>query len=137
MISDSLLVIVPNSKLMRIMLRCNNDDNEQVFGSITKPLIEKMLFRRMKQCSGDSEPASLEDIHLMFLERENATPTGQGNQGPNPMRSSLSLLIRHPTSTVHYFWRQFDDRFMRPVFGGRGFVPILPGSPTSPPDEAV
>lgn len=111
---------------------------EQVFGSITKPLIETMLFRRSKPAANlDSEPASLEDIHLMFLERENVAATGQGNLGPNPMRSSLSLLIRHPTSTVHYFWRQFDDRFMRPVFGGRGFVPIVPGSPTSPPDEAV
>jgi hypothetical protein len=26
-------------------------------------------------------------------------------------------------------WRKFDDRFMRPVFGGRGFVPFVPGSP--------
>ncbi|KAJ8622606.1 hypothetical protein MRB53_031135 [Persea americana] len=109
-----------------------------VFGSITKPLIEAMLFRRSKPAANlDSEPASLEDIRLMFLERENVAATGQGNLGPNPMRSSLSLLIRHPTSTVHYFWRKFDDRFMRPVFGGRGFVPIVPGSPTSPPDEAV
>jgi sodium/hydrogen exchanger 8 len=27
----------------------------------------------------------------------------------------------------HHYWRKFDDGFMRPVFGGRGFVP---GSPT-------
>jgi len=36
--------------------------------------------------------------------------------------------MRYPTTTVHYFWRKFDDKFMRPVFGGRGFVPVVPGS---------
>ncbi|XP_058077853.1 sodium/hydrogen exchanger 1-like isoform X2 [Magnolia sinica] len=107
----------------------------KVFGSITKPLINAMLFRRMKPENPDSEPASLEDIRLLFLERENATAAG--HPLPNPMRSSLSLLIRHPTSTVHYFWRKFDDRFMRPVFGGRGFVPFIPGSPTDAADESV
>ncbi|MCO5613146.1 hypothetical protein L7F22_067422 [Adiantum nelumboides] len=33
--------------------------------------------------------------------------------------SSLHMLLRAPTSTVHYFWRKFDDAYMRPMFGGR------------------
>jgi len=37
--------------------------------------------------------------------------------------------MRYPATTVHYFWRQFDDNFMGPIFGGRGFVPVVPGTP--------
>ncbi|KAK7356021.1 hypothetical protein VNO80_15287 [Phaseolus coccineus] len=44
--------------------------------------------------------------------------------------SSIRALLRTPTHTVHRLWRKFDDAFMRPVFGGRGFVPVEPGSPT-------
>lgn len=43
--------------------------------------------------------------------------------------SSLRLLLTTPTHTVHRLWRKFDDTFMRPVFGGRGFVPQVPSSP--------
>jgi len=38
---------------------------------------------------------------------------------------SLRLLWTTPTYTVHRLWRKFDDTFMRPVFGGRGFVPYV------------
>lgn len=44
--------------------------------------------------------------------------------------TSLRLLLTTPTHTVHRYWRKFDNAFMRPVFGGRGFVPYVPGSPT-------
>lgn len=47
----------------------------------------------------------------------------------NPRPTSLRLLLTTPTHTVHRYWRKFDDAFMRPVFGGRGFVPYVPGSP--------
>ncbi|KAL5995835.1 hypothetical protein ACLOJK_025906 [Asimina triloba] len=107
--------------------------HEQVFGSITKPLVGALLFRRIKPGNQESDPASLEDIRLLFLERENAAAAGL--PVTNPMRSSLTMLIRHPTSTVHYFWRKFDDRFMRPIFGGRGFVPFVPGSPSGAEDR--
>lgn len=43
--------------------------------------------------------------------------------------SSLRSLLATPTRSVHRFWRRFDDAYMRPMFGGRGFVPIHPGSP--------
>ncbi|CAL5380880.1 unnamed protein product [Camellia sinensis] len=106
-----------------------------VFGSITKPLIEALLLRHAKPTSvsdvGDF--ASLEDLRLLFL--ENGDPTDNGSGQTVPRRNSLRLLIAHPSSTVHYFWRKFDDRFMRPVFGGRGFVPFVPSSPTGAADE--
>lgn len=31
---------------------------------------------------------------------------------------------------VHHYWRTFDDSFMRPIFGGRGFTPVIPNSET-------
>ncbi|PKI67898.1 hypothetical protein CRG98_011494 [Punica granatum] len=59
----------------------------------------------------------------------------QGSDGDLPNHEvvrpgSLRALLTTPTHTVHYYWRKFDDAIMRPVFGGRGFVPYVPGSPT-------
>ena len=108
--------------------------SKQVFGSVTKPLIEAVLLRHAKPTLSDAgDFASLEDLRLLFL--ENGDPSDNSGNQTGPMRSSFRLLMRHPTSTVHYFWRKFDDRFMRPVFGGRGFVPFVPGSPTGAADE--
>ncbi|OVA20098.1 Na+/H+ exchanger [Macleaya cordata] len=98
-----------------------------VFGSITKPLIECVLFGRK---SDTPQPASLEDIRLLFL--DNGGPLDEMGQPILPRGSSIGLLMQYPASTVHYFWRKFDDKYMRPVFGGRGFVPVVPGSPTDP-----
>lgn len=44
-----------------------------------------------------------------------------------PRPTSLRMLLSRPS--VHHYWRKFDNSFMRPVFGGRGFVPFVPGSP--------
>ncbi|PON64420.1 Na+/H+ exchanger [Parasponia andersonii] len=105
-----------------------------VFGSITKPLIEAVLLRHSKPSTSDAaDVPSLEDLQLLLI--ENGDSSEQGNNQPVPKRSSLRLLISHPTTTVHYYWRKFDDKFMRPVFGGRGFVPFVPGSPSGAADE--
>ncbi|XP_047337593.1 sodium/hydrogen exchanger 1-like [Impatiens glandulifera] len=110
-----------------------------VFGSMTKPLIEKVLPRQGKTSISDADQfTSLEDLRLLFLEDgdpNNNNEGGSNQQPPPPKRSSLRLLITNTSSTVHYFWRKFDDRFMRPVFGGRGFVPFVPGSPTGAQDQ--
>ncbi|KAJ4955595.1 hypothetical protein NE237_012378 [Protea cynaroides] len=109
-----------------------------VFGSITKPMIDALLFQQSKPSNTDaSELPSFEELHISLL--EDGGPVDEGSQREFPRRGSLSLLISHPTTTVHYFWRKFDDRYMRPVFGGRGFVPFVPGSPTcaeEPPSQA-
>lgn len=105
----------------------------QVFGSITKPLIEAVLLRHRKPAVSDATGIpSLEDLRLLFIETGNQCEQENGEQ---PKRSSLSLLIRYPAWTVHYLWRKFDDKFMRPVFGGRGFVPSAPRSPNSEANE--
>lgn len=101
---------------------------------MTKPLIEAVLLRNAKPTVSDAtDSPSLEDLRLLFL--ENGDPVDEGSNQPVRKRSSLRLLMANPTSTVHYFWRKFDDRFMRPVFGGRGFVPFVPCSPTGAADE--
>lgn len=115
---------------------CSLFSQKQVFGSITKPMIEAMLLRNAKPMVSDAtDIPSLEDLNISFL--ENGDPSEQGQQANNPPRrkNSLQLLISNPTSTIHYWWRKFDDKFMRPVFGGRGFVPFVPSSPTGARDE--
>lgn len=107
---------------------------KQVFGSITKPLIEAVLLSHYKPAISDAtELPSLEDLRSLFVEN-GAESSQQGNNPPE--RSNLRLLMTHPHITVHYLWRKFDDKFMRPVFGGRGFVPFVPGSPAEPADES-
>ncbi|KAJ8753406.1 hypothetical protein K2173_019805 [Erythroxylum novogranatense] len=106
-----------------------------VFGSITKPLVEAVLLRSRRQMDSDTTDfPSLEEIRQLFLE-DNADPSTEGNSQRAHRSSSFRLLLRHPTTTVHYYWRKFDDRFMRPIFGGRGFVPYVPASPTGAGDE--
>ncbi|KAL5068709.1 hypothetical protein RYX36_019596 [Vicia faba] len=96
-----------------------------VFGSVTKPLIEAVKLRHSKpDISGSTD--NQEDLRLLFLE---------SNSSVNQRRSTLSLLRHYPTTMVHCFWRKFDDKFMRPVFGGRGFVPVAPGS--SPAEDEI
>ncbi|KAI5326498.1 hypothetical protein L3X38_035572 [Prunus dulcis] len=106
-----------------------------VFGSITKPLISALLLQHAKPNISDAtDIPSLEDLRLLFLEP--GEPSGEGNSQPARKGSSFRLLMTHPTSTVHYLWRKFDDKFMRPVFGGRGFVPFVPGSPSGAAEAA-
>ncbi|KAL8159549.1 hypothetical protein V2J09_001086 [Rumex salicifolius] len=112
-----------------------------VFGSITKPLIEALLGRNQHAISDATDFASLDDLRLLFLENgDDGNNDDNNNNTENNARTnerSLRLMIRYPTWTTHYLWRKFDDKFMRPVFGGRGFVPYQPGSPTEAPNQNV
>ncbi|CAA6663560.1 unnamed protein product [Spirodela intermedia] len=106
-----------------------------VFGSVTNPLIQVTLFRQSRPApAADMDPPSLEDIRLLFLEPANR---GVDEGGSNQRRSGVGLIIRHPTSAAHYFWRWFDDRFMRPIFGGRGFMRLIHGFPPHEETENV
>lgn len=92
-----------------------------------------MLLRNAKPAISDAtDLPSLEELNISFL--ENGDPSEQPNTPPR-RKNSLRLLISNPTRTVHYWWRKFDDKCMRPVFGGRGFVPFVPGSPSGARDE--
>ncbi|KAK4273500.1 hypothetical protein QN277_021884 [Acacia crassicarpa] len=100
--------------------------SNMVFGPITKPLIQAVQLRLSKPLISESTE-NAEDFRFLLL--ESGGPSDQGNNQP-ARRSRLSLLISHPTSTVHYYWRKFDDNYMRPIFGGRSFVPFVPVSPS-------
>ncbi|KAK8448117.1 hypothetical protein SEVIR_8G226700v4 [Setaria viridis] len=102
-----------------------------VFGLLTKPLIRLLIPPRhlSREPSALSEPSSPKS----FLEHLAANSPGHPDleNGISLRRpASLRLLLVSPTRSVHHYWRKFDDGFMRPVFGGRGFVPFVPGSPT-------
>ncbi|KAK9691812.1 hypothetical protein RND81_09G221900 [Saponaria officinalis] len=109
-----------------------------VFGLLTKPLIRFLLphpkhFRSTSTISSDM--GSPKSFTLPLLESQGESQTDVCNQDSNLDRSiirpsSLRMLLNAPSHTVHHYWRKFDDSFMRPMFGGRGFVPFEPGSPT-------
>jgi len=98
---------------------------------MTKPLI-RLLQPSSKHLSRmiSSEPTTPKSFIVPLLE---STQDSEADLGPNvPRPHSLRMLLSTPSHTVHRYWRKFDNAFMRPVFGGRGFVPFVPGSPTEP-----
>ncbi|GAB2218762.1 hypothetical protein Droror1_Dr00001994 [Drosera rotundifolia] len=108
-----------------------------VFGFLTKHLI-RLLLPQSKHFSSvgtiSSDLGSPKAITVPFLERQECSETEFGSQEFSSQVSigrpnSLRMLLNSPSHTVHYYWRKFDDTFMRPVFGGRGFVPFVLGSP--------
>uniref|UniRef100_A0A5B6Z8D1 Sodium/hydrogen exchanger n=1 Tax=Davidia involucrata TaxID=16924 RepID=A0A5B6Z8D1_DAVIN len=101
-----------------------------VFGLMTKPLV-RFLLPPSKDLSTmmSSEPSSPKSFTLPLLSSRQESEADMGDCNiPRP--TSLRMLLSSPSHTVHHYWRKFDDAFMRPVFGGRGFVSYIPGSPT-------
>lgn len=100
----------------------------QVFGMMTKPLIRLLL--PASSHSVTSEPSSPKSLHSPLLTSMQGSDLETASHSHIVRPSSLRMLLSKPTHTVHYYWRKFDDALMRPMFGGRGFVPFSPGSPT-------
>lgn len=102
----------------------------QVFGLMTKPLV-RILLPPSKQTTSmiSSEPSSPKSVIVPLLSNGHDSEADKGSQHAN-RPTCLRMLLSIPSHTVHHYWRRFDDSFMRPVFGGRGFVPFVPGSPT-------
>ena len=100
----------------------------QVFGLLTKPLV-RLLLPSPKHLSRtlSSEPTTPKSLIVPFIDNGQNSEADLGIHIPRP--TSLRMLLSTPAHTVHYYWRKFDNAFMRPVFGGRGFVPFVPGSP--------
>ncbi|XP_009364578.2 sodium/hydrogen exchanger 2 [Pyrus x bretschneideri] len=102
-----------------------------VFGLMTKPLIRFLLPHSSKQTTSmlSSEPTTPKSIIIPLLGQDSVDDlAGHDIRRPASIRDLLTTPFnRH---TVHRYWRKFDNAFMRPVFGGRGFVPFVPGSPT-------
>lgn len=86
----------------------------QVFGFITKPLISYLIPRHETIIIRHGESAvPKDDLNVPLLSFEESTATNIGRA-----KDSLSLLIERPISTIHSYWRKFDDSYMRPIFGG-------------------
>jgi sodium/hydrogen exchanger 8 len=117
----------------------------QVFGTATKPLISWLLPPKYRSNSnvGLSPNVSLDaDFHiplLMDTERdENGIIERTGisrilNGLPHPQ--SLGMLLTAPRSKIHHVWRKFDDAYMRPMFGGRGYVRLMSRRSMHIPEE--
>ncbi|XP_064934310.1 sodium/hydrogen exchanger 1-like isoform X2 [Musa acuminata AAA Group] len=102
-----------------------------VFGLMTKPLIYFLLPPNSKHLtrslSVSSEPSSPKSFLSPLLGNGQGSELEAAQCIPRP--TNLRMLLTTPSRSVHHYWRKFDDAFMRPMFGGRGFVPFVPGSP--------
>ncbi|KAK2992663.1 hypothetical protein RJ640_014913 [Escallonia rubra] len=100
-----------------------------VFGLLTKPLV-RLLLPSPKHLSRmiSSEQITPKSFVVPLLSNGHNLEADLDHNVPRP--TSLRMLLSTPSHTVHHYWRKFDNAFMRPVFGGRGFVPYIPGSPT-------
>ncbi|XLR26430.1 hypothetical protein S83_054330 [Arachis hypogaea] len=110
-----------------------------VFGLMTKPLIRFLLPvpsgltpKRKNSTANIVDSASPKANTVPFLsngaDSEANLEPQESSYGRTPR--SIRDLLSTPTHSVHRLWRKFDNSFMRPVFGGRGFVPIERGTPT-------
>lgn len=112
-----------------------------VFGLMTKPLLRWLLPPNLRDGGDASEPATpknplgLQVPLLAEEEEEESEPSQPPPSNTDRNRSARMLLLR--TSTVHQMWRKFDDSFMRPMFGGRGFVLPLPISHNRHTQESI
>ncbi|XP_030552456.1 sodium/hydrogen exchanger 2-like [Rhodamnia argentea] len=101
-----------------------------VFGLLTKPLIRLLLpLRKPSSSMTESELSSPKSLTLPLLQNGQDPEVSMNGQNGTARPSSLRMLWTTPTHTVHHYWRKFDNACMRPVFGGRGFVQYIPGSP--------
>ncbi|TKW24242.2 hypothetical protein SEVIR_3G040100v4 [Setaria viridis] len=101
-----------------------------VFGFLTKPLLTLLIPPRTGP--NTSSLLSSQSILDPLLTSMMGSDFDVG-QISSP-QYNLQFILTAPTRSVHRLWRKFDDRFMRPMFGGRGFVPFVPGSPVEPSD---
>ncbi|KAJ7980205.1 Sodium/hydrogen exchanger [Quillaja saponaria] len=101
-----------------------------VFGLMTKPLVRllvpssKHLTSMLSLPSPPSTPKPITDPLLSNGHDSEANLGSQNVFRPN----SLRMLLGIPIHSIHHYWRKLDNAIMRPVFGGRGFVPLVPGS---------
>lgn len=102
----------------------------QVFGLLTKPLVRLMLQPR-EQSSEISSPKSRSTLLPLLADGQDSVSELELVDGGISIRrpSSLTMLITKPTCIVHYYWRKFDNAFMRPIFGG--------GGEESPPNDIL
>ncbi|KAK8712906.1 hypothetical protein V6N13_148134 [Hibiscus sabdariffa] len=88
-----------------------------VFGLMTKPLIRLVLPHPKATSSMLSDQSTPKSLEAPFLGsgQDSFDDSFVGVHRPDSIRA----LLTTPAHTVHYYWRKFDNAFMRPMFGGR------------------
>ncbi|XP_008227059.1 PREDICTED: sodium/hydrogen exchanger 4 [Prunus mume] len=85
-----------------------------VFGFLTKPLINYLLPHAATSTLNHKESKDIsEDMNLPLLSFDESAETNISRAKDN-----LSTLMERPVYTIHFYWRRFDDAYMRPIFGG-------------------
>ncbi|KAI3829605.1 hypothetical protein L1987_03731 [Smallanthus sonchifolius] len=98
-----------------------------VFGLLTKPIIN-LLFPKSSYADR-TQPSSPKSIMMPLLGHRLDVEAETGDdETALETTTNLQVLFNNPTNTIHYYWRKFDDAFMRPVFGGRGFISYVTGT---------
>lgn len=101
-----------------------------VFGLMTKPLVRLLMPPSILNGNVlSSEPSSPNSSTLPLLRSSQDPESDPGDQGIH-RPASLGMLLSTTAHTIHRCWRKYDDKYMRPLFGGRGFVLPVPASPT-------
>lgn len=101
-----------------------------VFGLLTKPIV-KFLFPGSSSHVDESQAWGPKSIMMPLMgsgDRNVVVVEEEETGGGEDETSNLKRLFSNPTNTIHYYWRKFDDAFMRPLFGGRGFVSYVTGT---------
>ncbi|KAK1428217.1 hypothetical protein QVD17_17046 [Tagetes erecta] len=98
-----------------------------VFGLLTKPIIN-FLFPKSSHVD-HTQSSSPKSIMMPLLgHRLDVEPETGDDETTLEAATNLQMVFTNPANTIHYYWRKFDDAFMRPVFGGRGFISYVTGT---------
>ncbi|KAL7083009.1 hypothetical protein ACP275_14G136200 [Erythranthe tilingii] len=112
-----------------------------VFGSLTTYLIRLVLppsdFENNTHSSEPRSPSSSTINILPFLSNYTIQDLEEDDRISSRNISRLVLFLSSPYNSVHYYWRKFDNAFMRRVFGGRGFTVHLTSSPEETLDHSL
>ncbi|KAL8214911.1 hypothetical protein R6Q57_004360 [Mikania cordata] len=98
-----------------------------VFGLLTKPIIN-FLFHKSSYVD-HTQPSSPKSIMMPLIGHRLDVEAEIGDEETTAETiTNFKVMFSNPTNTIHYYWRKFDDAFMRPVFGGRGFISYVTGT---------
>ncbi|XP_074304504.1 sodium/hydrogen exchanger 1-like isoform X2 [Silene latifolia] len=105
----------PDEKLKSQITLFIISDKGKVFGTLTKPLLRLLVpsstTTNITVCSESSRPKST-TLPLPWNLRDSDAYMAHNIA----TKSTLGMLITKPTKTVHYYWRQFDRAYIRPLF---------------------
>ncbi|WOL13976.1 sodium/hydrogen exchanger 4 [Canna indica] len=82
-----------------------------VFGTLTNPLVNFVLPHHLRNRNNPQPKADDATLPLVIPEEPTTSRLLQAKR-------SLTMLLERPVHTIHAYWRKFDDKYMRPVFGG-------------------